>query len=56
MKRTDVERMLVVVLFVFVITLFSFAEKESKTIEALYTKLHSTTQKLATVKHLFQKH
>ena len=38
MKRTVVERNIVVVLFILVLVAFSFAEKESKKLEQLYTK------------------
>lgn len=37
MKRVLVERTLVVVLFVLVLIVFSFAERDSKKLERLYT-------------------
>jgi len=37
MKRTTVERNIVVLLFIAVITVFSLAERDTKKIEKLYT-------------------
>lgn len=47
MKRAVVERNIVVVLFVLVLVLFSFAEKDSKKLKQLYTVTATTVQKLA---------
>jgi hypothetical protein len=42
MKRALVERTLVVVLFVLVLIVFSFAERDSKKLERLYTNYTAT--------------
>ena len=53
MNRTVAERNLVVLLFVFVIVLFSFAQKDTQKIKKLYTKAETTSQKLAFLKSLW---
>ena len=52
MNRNIAERNIVVLLFVFVIVLFSFAQKDSQKLEQLYTKAEKTGQKLASFKDL----
>ena len=52
MDRTAAERKIVVLLFVFVIVLFSFAQKDTQKLEKLYTKSGETEQKLAFLKSL----
>jgi hypothetical protein len=47
MKRAIVERNIVVVLFVLVLVLFSFAERDSKKLKQLYTVAATAVQKLA---------
>lgn len=53
MNRTVAERNLVVLLFVFVIVLFSFAQKDTQKIKRLYTEAEKTSQKLAFLKSLW---
>jgi len=53
MNRTVAERNLVVLLFVFVIVLFSFAQKDTQKIKKLYTEIEKTSQKLAFLKSLW---
>ena len=52
MDRTTAERKIVVLLFVFVIVLFSFAQKDTQKLEKLYTKSGKTELKLAFLKSL----
>ena len=52
MDRTAAEKKIVVLLFVFVIVLFSFAQKDTQKLEKLYTKSGETGQKLALLKSL----
>jgi hypothetical protein len=52
MNRTVAERNLVVLLFVFVIVLFSFAQKDTQKIKQLYTDAEKSAQKLASFKSL----
>ena len=52
MDRTAAEKKIVVLLFVFVIILFSFAQKDSQKLEKLYTMSGNTEQKLAFLKSL----
>lgn len=50
MDRTAAEKKIVVLLFVFVIVLFSFAQKDTQKLEKLYTKSGQTELKLAFLK------
>jgi hypothetical protein len=53
MKRNIAERNLVVVLFVFVIVLFSFAQNDTQKLKKeLYTGTESAIQKIAFLKDL----
>lgn len=47
MNRTVAERNIVVLLFVFVIVLFSFAQKDTQKLKQLYTEAEKTAQKIA---------
>ena len=47
MNKAAVERKLVVVLFVLVLVAFSFAQRDTKKLEKLYTTYKSTEDKLA---------
>jgi hypothetical protein len=47
MNRTTAERNIVVLLFVFVLVLFSFAQKDTQKLEKLYTEKAKTIQKVA---------
>jgi len=52
MDRTAAERKIVVLLFVFVIVLFSFAQKDTQKLEKLYTGSGNSEVKLAFLKSL----
>ena len=52
MDKTAAEKKIVVLLFVFVIVLFSFAQKDTQKLEKLYTKAGKTELKLAFLKSL----
>jgi hypothetical protein len=53
MKRNIAERNLVVVLFVFVIVLFSFAQNDTQKLKKeLYTSTENAVQKIAFLKNL----
>jgi hypothetical protein len=54
MKRAVIERSLVVVLFVFVLVLFSFAERDSKKLKQLYTDAANLPQKIASAFNLLK--
>ena len=47
MNRAAAERNIVVLLFVFVLVLFSFAQKDTQKLEKLYTEKVKTIQKVA---------
>lgn len=47
MNRTTAERNIVVLLFVFVLVLFSFAQKDTQKLEKLYTEKSKTIEKVA---------
>jgi hypothetical protein len=46
------ERNIVVLLFLFVIVIFSFADRDSKKIKRLYTETQETVQKMASLKNI----
>lgn len=52
MNRKVAERNVVVLLFVVVIVLFSFAQKDSQKLEKLYSETEKAGQKLAVIKML----
>jgi len=49
MKRAIVERNIVVVLFILVLVIFSFAQRDSKQLARLYTATNAVKAKLASV-------
>jgi hypothetical protein len=52
MKRAIVERNIVVVLFILVLVAFSFAEKESKKLDQLYSRKADSAEPVKKVKNL----
>ncbi len=52
MDRTVTEKKIVVLLFVFVVVLFSFAQKDTQKLKQLYTQAEKTVEKLAFIKSL----
>ena len=50
MNRSIAERNIVVLLFLFVLILFSFAQKDTQKLEKLYSEKENTVQKIAMAK------
>ena len=55
MNRAVAERNIVVLLFVFVIVLFSYAQKDTQKLKQLYTETEKKAQKLAELTATWQK-